>query len=488
MIVSFIADHKVGETTEEAVDPNTETSVWRQVHLLDYYDQLTQRYATAFRETSDGTVLREVKARIRVERKTRPLHQRCRPTACTLLPGLKAELNRLESQGIISRVEDCDWASSVVVQVRGDGSIRLTADFKSTLNQLVSADAYAPLPDVPDLLTPLVGCRIFSTINISRLEMEVYKDDRRFLTINTELGYYVYNRLPHGLKVASRVWHKAVEQIVQGLPGVVVHLNRVVVAGADDITHLQRLEMVCERFCRSGLKIHLDTATLFRRSVSLCGWQLDERGLRSEGSQIDTMTKVIRPETAGQLKCLLALVDHYSCYLTGVERLTDPLNDLLDSTGGDLTAELDWTKKADQSFKALQNLMASGCLSCPYDSTKPLVLSCTSSGSAMAAVLWHAEAAAGGREKPVVTLSRRLDAPQKSYSHIERKALSLAWAVESLESYLCGRSFVLLTDDRLLPSVMSARRPLPSTLSARLLFYTSYLQVVPNRTTCFHDF
>ena len=44
------------------------------------------------------------------------------------------ELDRLENQGIISKVAHSEWASPIVVVAKKNGDARICADFKGTLN------------------------------------------------------------------------------------------------------------------------------------------------------------------------------------------------------------------------------------------------------------------------------------------------------------------------------------------------------------------
>lgn len=51
-----------------------------------------------------------------------------------------------------------------------------------------------------------------------------------------------------------------------------------------------------------------------------------------------------------------------------------------------------------------------------------------------------------GEEHPVVYLSRKLSPAEMRYSTIEREALAVKWALETLRYYLLGAPFELVTD------------------------------------------
>ena len=440
-----------------------------EVHLFDSYDHLLKKYTNALRATG-GLVLKDIKARLGIDKHARPIHQKLRPLPYTLHKKMEDELNRLESQGIISQVEGNEWASSVIPLVKSDGSVRIAVDLNSTLNQLITLDA---MPLVNDIFAPLRGSKLFSTIDVSHLDMEVYKDDRKYLVINTIFGYYTFKRLPYGLKNAAVIWKKTMDQILTGIAGVVCYLDQILVGGQDETHHLKRLETVCERMAKYGLKVHLDQAKLFQPSLKLVGFTLDEKGLRGSADQCELLTKLPRPSHATQVKSLLSFVDYYTCYLPDLSFLTAPLTQ---STDQEDAAEFKWNKKCDDSFKCIRNLLASAGLMTLYDPRKPILLACSSSGSTIAAILSHGATTGSELERPVAFICRSLDSPQKNFTFLEKKALSITWAVQTLHSYLYGRSFTVLTDEKSLVSLLAAKKSLPCSSSTRLLHYATYLQ------------
>ena len=50
---------------------------------------------------------------------------------------MEAELNKLEENGVIVKVDHSDWASPIVVVPKADGSVRICGDYKETINQVV---------------------------------------------------------------------------------------------------------------------------------------------------------------------------------------------------------------------------------------------------------------------------------------------------------------------------------------------------------------
>ena len=77
--------------------------------------------------------------------------------------------------------------------------------------------------------------------------MEVDSESKELLTIKTSHGLYRYNRMVYGLKTAPALWQRAIEQVLQGIPGVQVYLDDVLITGPNREIHLARLDAVLTR-------------------------------------------------------------------------------------------------------------------------------------------------------------------------------------------------------------------------------------------------
>ena len=82
-----------------------------------------------------------------------------RPLLFTLKPKVEDELDRLQSNGVISPVTFSKWAAPIVPVVKSDGKIRICGNYKLTINQSARVDKY-PLPKADDLFVSLSGGKL----------------------------------------------------------------------------------------------------------------------------------------------------------------------------------------------------------------------------------------------------------------------------------------------------------------------------------------
>ena len=170
-------------------------------------------------------------------------------------PAVDEALRELEAEGVIKKVTTSEWADPIVTPVKKDGSVRVCGDFKVTINPQFEVDEY-PLPCIEKIYASLDGGTLFSVLDLlhTYLQMEVEEHSGPFLTINTIRGLYQYQRLPYGVASALAICQRAMDQILQGIPGVFCYLDDIIVTGSSTEEHLERLVAVLKRLDEYGLK------------------------------------------------------------------------------------------------------------------------------------------------------------------------------------------------------------------------------------------
>ena len=139
---------------------------------------------------------------------------------------LDAELDRLEREEVLKKVEFSEWASPIVIVTKRNGDLRICGDFKVTINRHIDPQQY-PIPNPTDLLAKIGGSEIFSKLDLRQAyaQLPLSPESQKLCVIATHRGLYAYQRLPYGVSSAPSIWQRTIEQIVSGIPGVVCYLT-----------------------------------------------------------------------------------------------------------------------------------------------------------------------------------------------------------------------------------------------------------------------
>ena len=108
-----------------------------------------------------------------------------------------------------------------------------------------------------DLFANLAGGQKFTKLNLSDGYQQVLleEDSGQFVTINPHKGLYWYNWSPFGIASAPTIFQQTVEKIPQGLPGITVYIDDILITGHNNELHLEALKKALDWLHEYGLRL-----------------------------------------------------------------------------------------------------------------------------------------------------------------------------------------------------------------------------------------
>ena len=200
-----------------------------------------------------------------------------------LLPKVKTELDRMVEQGVISKVERptgwCSWL--VVVPKANKMDVRLRADLMQ-LNKAVKRE-FHPMSSVDDSLAKLSNARYFTRLDANSGFWQIPLDsESQFLTtFITPYGRFCFHRLCFGISSAPEIFQRTMNKILEGVPGVICHMNDVLIHGTTREEHDQRVDEVMERIQRSGKTLN-NKCEFPMTSTMFLGFIIDEGEIHAD--------------------------------------------------------------------------------------------------------------------------------------------------------------------------------------------------------------
>ncbi|XP_046968007.1 uncharacterized protein K02A2.6-like [Vanessa cardui] len=219
-------------------------------------DQLLEEYSTSVFRSDIGKIP-NFQAHLNLKTNVQPICIKPRRVPYALKSKIDNEIERLCEQGIITKIDHSEWGTPIVPIVKPNGSIRLCADYKITLNKVIEDEKY-PIPVIEDIFSEMNGGKIFCTLDISQayLNMEMDEESALLQTLSTHKGIYKVNRLMFGVKVAPNLWQKFMDKILQGLEGVKCFFDDIIIQGSSEGELLQRLHQVLQRLKDNNLRVN----------------------------------------------------------------------------------------------------------------------------------------------------------------------------------------------------------------------------------------
>ena len=100
------------------------------------------------------------------------------------------------------------------------------------------------------------------------------------------------------VEAALTALRKAMEQLLQGIPGVTVYIDDILITGETDGEHLKSLEEVLRRLAKADLRAKKPKCKFLEPSVSYLGHQIDESGLHPLPHKVKAIQEAPTPITS----------------------------------------------------------------------------------------------------------------------------------------------------------------------------------------------
>ena len=110
----------------------------------------------------------------------------CKPRSVPLAlkKRVEKELERLQQEGVVKKVNYSWWAAPIVIVPKRDGHIQLCGDYKVTVNPLLDVDQY-PLSKLDHIFATLSGGKKFTTLDLTHAYNQLLLDEAswKFVTL-----------------------------------------------------------------------------------------------------------------------------------------------------------------------------------------------------------------------------------------------------------------------------------------------------------------
>ena len=365
---------------------------------------------------------------------------------------VQAELNRMESLGVISPV--CDpspWCAGMVVVPKSSGQVQICVDLKH-LNESVQRE-FHPLPRVEETLAQLTGAQVFSKLdaNSGFWQIPLATKSRLLTTFITPFGRYCFNVLPFGITSAPELFQRRMSSLLQRLPGVVCMMDDVLIFGKDQGEHDARLETVLKCLVSAGVTLNPSKCEFSKPEVKFLGHIINHKGVIADPAKTNAILQMSPHKNVSEMRRFVGMTNQLSKFIPCSADLMKPLTELLSSKRTYL-----WGPSQKEAFAKVKEVLTNTPLLALYDPSADTKVSADASSFGLGVVILQ-RSESNSEWRAVSFASCTMTETEMRYAQIEKEALALTWACERFSMYLLGRSFVLETDHKPLISLFGQK-------------------------------
>ena len=340
---------------------------------------------------------------------------------------MQKEVGYLLDQGLAVPSKS-PWASPCLLVPKEDGQQRFCTDYRR-VNAVTVPDAY-PLPRVDDLIDEVGQARYITKLDLLKgyYQIPLTEDAQQISAFITPFGLFQYLVAPFGMRNCPATFQRAMNTLVQGLEGVSVYIDDVLLFSDSWEQHTRQLAELLRRLREARLTVKLAKSRFGVATVLYLGHEVGHGCVRPKSANVAAVLDFPVPTTKRELRRFLGMAGFYRKFCPNFAEVTAPLTNL---TRG--TTKYLWDPACQEAFTQLKNLLAQGPVLQAPDFTKPFALQTDASDIASGAVLLQER---NGTLHPVAYHSAKFNSHQKNYSTIEKELLAIIQAVQRFECYL----------------------------------------------------
>uniref|UniRef100_A0A3Q4G4G1 ribonuclease H n=1 Tax=Neolamprologus brichardi TaxID=32507 RepID=A0A3Q4G4G1_NEOBR len=327
----------------------------------------------------------------------------------------------------------------------------------------------------------LAGAKVFSKLdaNMGFWQIPLSDESAKLTTFITPFGRFHFNRLLFGINSAPEHFQRMMAEVIEGLEGVVCHIDDVLVWGRNHQEHDSRLHATLQRLEKAGITLNVEKCELSQSKVAFLGHIIADTGISPDPKKTEAITEMTEPINVSELRSFLGMVNQVGKFIPHLAEKDKALRDLLSKKNA-------WYWGTDQAraFTTLRDALTSPPVLAMYDPNRDIKVSADASSYGLGGVLlqlWEE----GWR--PVAYASRSLSPTEQRYAQVEKEALASTWACERFRDFLIGKHFCLETDHKLLVSLLGGQAldllpPRIQRFRMRLMRYSYTVQYAPGKS------
>jgi len=364
----------------------------------------------------------------------------------------------MASEGVIEPCHDPKGFNSPVFAVRKkNGTIRVVANFKRTLNKvLIDLDPY-PMPRIDQLFHRIgEGNKYFATLDLRSGYWQIQIDERdRYKTAFTwKDKCYQYTRLAFGLTSAGQIFSRCIAEAlatVSSRSNISSYIDDNLVHAKTFEEYILALEQLFTALRKFGLKLNPEKCTFLATEAKYLGRIVTNEGFKADPEYVRAI-KEMRPPTSkkalqsliGRLVWIRQFLEtrlHEQIRSDTFSNLMSPIHELNKANRAFL-----WTEEADKAFQKIKTRLSSPPIISFPDFSQLFTLTTDASDVACGAILM--QEADNGKKKIIAVASHTFNTTEQNWSTTEREAYAIKWAIAKFDYFLRSRPFVIFTDHR----------------------------------------
>jgi hypothetical protein len=331
------------------------------------------------------------------------------------------------------------------------------------LNKVLLCDDKHQVPHIREaLFNCLAGCSLFGTVDLfsAYLQLMLEEHSRELTAFSWDKQQYQFVGAPFGLSHLTSHFQRIMSRVFRDMSFVMAYVDNIIFGSRSWEEHCTHARMVIERLTQYNLKIKPSSIQLGHSQLQCLGHVLNEKGISTDPSKINSILEWQRPENGKGLQRFLGFCGFVRQHVRHYADLTSPLEAVKNQT------TIEWDEKLINSFEMTKAAFAKSAILVYPDFSLPFHIATDASLTGVGGVLFQPRTA-GEHITPiniVAIVSKKLTASQMKYSAYKKELFAIVYCLRKFHSFVYGRTDLVIHTDHKPLTYMNEVNNLSNTL------------------------
>ena len=254
--------------------------------------------------------------------------------------------------------------------IKKSGDVRICVDLKHLSKSIVRPKFVIPTKE--DILSKLSDGTFFSSLDAASGFLKIPLDSKcvKLTTFITPFGRYYFNRLPFGITSAPKMFQFKMNELLEGLEGVVIYMDNIFVYGSNMKEHDKHLSKVLHVLKENGLKLNDSKCHYHQSDLKFHGQSISKDSVGISRGKVAAIQNLALPTNVTELKIAFGMINYLCSFIDQLSTVSKPLNDLLKCD-----VYRFWGPEQEAAFAKVKDLISTAPVLAYFDPTKITVVS-----------------------------------------------------------------------------------------------------------------